>query len=406
MPLPTPFYSRTSQICTSHEWRDWAGFLAAVTYQKSHEFEYFAIRNAAALIDVTPLFKYEISGEDAANLVDRIITRDVSKCKVGQVLYTPWCDESGRMLDDGTVQRFAENRFRITSAQPNLRWFHDCAIGLNVTVEDITERIAALSLQGPNSMAILREVVTEGDITALRFFHLMETKIDDFPAIITRTGYTGDLGYEIWVDYHHAEQLWDVLMREGRAYGITPAGLAAMDIARIEAGLILNDVDYVSANRALIDAQTATPYEAGLGWAVHLRKKRFIGQQALIEEKKHGAAWQMVGLVADWVEIEKSYNRVGLAPQIAGRASREGIPIYRGNKQIGQATSRTFSPILKNYIALATLEAGEATIGKTVEMELTVQYTRLKVPAMITRLPFFDPARKRTNFADTVEITT
>ena len=172
-----------------------------------------------------------------------------------------------------------------------------------------------------------------------------------------------------------------------------------MDIARIEAGLILNDVDYVSANRALIDMQTATPYEAGLGWAVHLRKKHFIGQQALIEEKKRGSAWQLVGLVADWVEIEKNYNRMGLAPQIAGRASREGIPIYQGSKQIGQATSKTFSPILKNYIALATIQTSKAEFGKTVEMELTVQYTRLKVPAIITKLPFFDPARKKANFA-------
>ncbi|MCB0287020.1 MAG: aminomethyltransferase family protein [Calditrichia bacterium] len=401
MPLPTPFHSRTAPLCRSMEWRDWAGYLAAVTYEKSHEFEYFAIRNAAALIDVTPLFKYEISGTDASKLVDRIITRDVSKCKIGQVLYTPWCDEFGRMMDDGTVQRFSEERFRITSAQPNWRWFRDCGFGMNATVTDITEKIATLSLQGPNARAILSEVVTEGDVASLRFFHLLETKVDDVQTVITRTGYTGDLGYEIWVDYHHAERLWDILMAAGRAYGITPAGLAAMDIARVEAGLILNDVDYVSANRALIDAQTATPFEAGLGWAVQLRKKRFVGQRALIDEKKRGPKWQLVGLTADWEVIEKRFNEAGLAPQIAGRASRDGVPVYANGKQVGQATSRTFSPILKKYIALATLETPFAEPGKNLEMELTVQYSRHKIPATVTKLPFFNPERKRLNISGT-----
>ncbi len=395
MPLPTPFHSRTSALCKSQEWRDWSGYFSAITYAPNHELEYYAIRNAAALIDVTPLFKYEIFGKDAAKLVDRIITRDVSKCRIGQVLYTPWCDEAGKMIDDGTVQRFGENRFRITSALLNLRWFQDCGFGMEVTVEDISERVSALSLQGPRSREILMQAVSGADISQLKFFYLTEGKIGDIPAVITRTGYTGDLGYEIWVDYHHAEQLWDVLMRIGRSYGIAPAGLAAMDIARIEAGLLLTDVDYISSKKALNEARKSSPLEAGLGWAVKLRKKRFVGQKALIEEKKRGSKWGFVGLTADWEIIEALYNAVDLAPRVAGRASRDAVPVYSGNKQIGQATSRTFSPILKKYIALATLADKYASPGKTVELEFTVEFTRHRVPAVVTKLPFFNPDRKR-----------
>ncbi len=395
MPQPTPFHSRTSALCKSQEWRDWSGYLSAITYEPNHEFEYFAIRNAAALIDVTPLFKYEVFGKDAARLVDRIITRDVSKCRIGQVLYTPWCDETGKIIDDGTVQRFEENRFRITAALLNLRWFQDCGFGMDVTVENISERVCALSLQGPRSREILMQAVTDADISQLKFFYLTEGKISDIPAVITRTGYTGDLGYEIWIDYHHAEQLWDALMTIGRNYGIVPTGLAAMDIARIEAGLLLTDVDYISSKKALIEARKSSPLEAGLGWAVKLRKKRFVGQKALIEEKKRGSKWGFAGLTANWEKIEALYNAVDLAPQVAGRASRDAVPVYSGNRQIGQATSRAFSPILKKYIALATLNSKYAIPGKVVELEFTVEFVRHRVPAIVTKLPFFNPDRKR-----------
>ncbi len=403
MPQPTPFHSRTFKLCKSQEWRNWSGYLSAVTYEPSHEFEYYAIRNAAALIDVTPLYKYEITGPDAARLMDRIITRDISKCRVGQVIYTPWCDEQGRMLDDGTVQRLAEDRFRVTAAQPNFRWFSDCAYGMNVSISEISERIAALALQGPQSRKILQHVTTRGDVETLRFFHLIEGEIDGMPAIISRTGYTGDLGYEIWIDYHHAEQLWDVLMEGGRGFGIHPTGLAALDIARIEAGLILTDVDYVSSYKALIDSRMSTPFEAGLDWAVHLRKRRFVGQRALIEEKKRGSRWRLCGLAADWEAIEALYAAVDLAPQMAGRASRVGVPVYRGGKQVGQATSSTFSPLLKKYIALATLQSKMAIPGTRVDLEFTVEFVRHRVPATVVKLPFFNPERKRAGVKTAAE---
>ena len=242
MPIPTPFHSRTSRLNKSHEWRNWSGYLAAITYEPNHDYEYYAVRNSAGLFDVTPLFKYSVSGPDAAQLVDRIITRDVSKCKVGQVLYTPWCDDHGKMIDDGTVQRFSEDRFRITAADPNLRWFQDCGYGMDVLVEDVTDELGALALQGPNAYKILKEIVSDADLDNLKFFWLTRAKVDGFPIDITRTGYTGDLGYELWVKNEYAGRLWDVLMEAGERYGLAPAGLAALDVVRVEAGLLLADV--------------------------------------------------------------------------------------------------------------------------------------------------------------------
>lgn len=395
MPIPTPFHSRTSALCKSHEWRNWSGHLAAVTYEPTHEREYYAIRNAAAMIDVTPLYKYEIIGKDAARLVDRIITRDVSKCKIGQVLYTTWCDEAGKMIDDGTVQRFNQNHFRITSTDPNLRWFQDCGFGMDVTVKDISQDVAALALQGPNSRRILKEVAKEANLDKLRFFYLTHTKIAGFSAVITRTGYTGDLGYEIWVEPENAEHLWDVLLKAGKGHGITATGLAAMDIARIEAALLLKEVDYISTQTALIEARKSSPYEAGLDWAVKLDKQAFVGRKALLAEQKRPPKWRFVGLEVNWAEIEKLFAAVDLAPLVAGRASRLAVPVYKNRRQIGQATSSTFSPVLKKFIALASIEAQHARPGTKVNFEITVEFVRQQAEATVVQRPFFNPERKR-----------
>ncbi|MFQ5708015.1 MAG: aminomethyltransferase family protein [bacterium] len=395
MPLATPFHSRTSALCKSHEWRNWSGYLAVSVYEPTHEYEYYAIRNAAALIDVTPLFKYEITGPDAARLVDRIITRDVSKCKVGQVLYTSWCDEAGKMIDDGTVQRLAEDHFRITAADPSLRWFQDCGFGMAVTVEDISAKLAALAVQGPNSRHILEQVVTGADLDNLRFFRLTQAKIDEIPVTVTRTGYTGDLGYELWVAPHQAEHLWDVLVEAGRGYGIAPAGMVALDIARIEAGLLLIEVDYISSQKALIEARKSSPFEAGLAWTVKLDKQDFVGRKALLAEKERGSKWALVGLEISWPDLEQLFGAVDLPPLVAGRASRLPVPIYKNGKQIGQATSRTFSPILKKYIALGTIETQHAEPGAEVDIEITVEFTRQQARATIVHPPFFNPERKR-----------
>jgi aminomethyltransferase len=396
MPIPTPFHSRTSALCESWEWRNWSGYLAAGLYEPSHEREYYAVRQSAALFDVSPLFKYEITGPDAARLVNRIITRDVNKCAVGQVYYTPWCDDAGKVIDDGTVSRLGQNHFRLTAADPNLGWFELCGLGLNATITDVSSELASLALQGPLSRKILKQVVSGVDLDNLRYFRLAEGKFDGRPITITRTGYTGDLGYELWVAPQHAERLWDVLMDKGHGYSLTPAGIIALDIVRVEAGLLLIEVDYISAHKALIEAQKSTPYELGLGWAVALDKGDFVGRKALVAEKKNGSKWALVGLDIDWPALEKLYAAVGLSPRLVGRTSRVAVPVYHKNgKQIGQATSTTFSPILKKYVALATIESQYAALGTQLNMEVTVEYVRKQAPATVVKLPFFEPERKR-----------
>jgi glycine cleavage system T protein (aminomethyltransferase) len=390
----TPFHPRTAALSEGQAWRRWAGYVVASAYELSHDREYHSIRSAAALFDVSPLYKYLITGRDAARLLDRVVTRDVGKAKVGQVLYTPWCDTAGKQLDDGTIAVLAEGTYRMTSADPNLRWLHLNAAGLDVAIEEVSERTAALSLQGPNARAIL-QVAAQRDLAALKYFHLTDATIRGIPVTISRTGYTGDLGYEVWVDAAQALPLWDALIETGTPYGITPAGMLALDVARIEAGLILIEVDYFSSRHALIEAQKSSPFELGLGWTVALGKASFNGKAALVVEKERGPAWQFTGLAVDWESLERLYAEVGLPPRLPTQAWRTSVPVYSGGRQVGYATSGGWSPLLKQYIALAHLESPFAATGTAVEMEITVEHHRKRASARVTKLPFFNPDRKR-----------
>jgi aminomethyltransferase len=395
MPIGTPFHPRTLALCQSMSWRDWAGYFAVSQYEATHEREYNAIRNAAALIDVSPLFKYRISGRDATRLVDRVVTRDVPKMATGQVAYTHWCDGSGKVIDDGTVSRLGPDLYRWTAAEPNLRWIRQNAYGLEVEVEDVTDRLAALALQGPTSRELLKACV-EGDVAGLKYFRVMPARLRGIPVEISRTGYTGDLGYEIWVEAERALPVWDALVEAGRAYDITPTGMLALDVARIEAGLILLDVDYTSAKRALIPSQAYSPYEIGLGRLVNLKKAPYVGQAALRREATHGAARELVGLEVSWDDVERLHDEAGLAPQIPLTASRVSVPVFRDGAQVGRASSTTWSPTLKKLIALATVAREAAAPGTTLQMELTVDHRRREAQATVSRLPFFDPPRKRS----------
>jgi aminomethyltransferase len=390
----TPFHQRTAALSEGQAWRRWAGYVVASAYELSHDREYHAIRSAAALFDVSPLYKYMITGRDAARLLDRVVTRDVGKAKVGQVLYTPWCDAEGKQLDDGTISVLAERTYRMTSADPNLRWLHLNAAGLEVAIAEVSEQTAALSLQGPNARAIL-QIAAQRDLAGLKYFHLTDAKIRGTPVTISRTGYTGDLGYEIWVDAAQALPLWDALIEIGTPYGITPAGMLALDVARIEAGLILIEVDYFSSRHALIEAQKSSPFELGLGWTVALGKASFNGKPALVQEKARGPAWQFTGLAVDWESLERLYAEVGLPPRLPTQAWRTSVPVYSGGRQVGYATSGGWSPLLKQYIALAHLEGTFGTPGTAVEMEITVEHHRKRAAARVTKLPFFNPDRKR-----------
>jgi aminomethyltransferase len=367
----------------------------ASSYELSHEREYHAIRSAAALLDVSPLYKYSIKGRGAVRLLDRVVTRDVARSALGQVLYTCWCDERGKVMDDGTIARLGENEFRMTAADPNLRWLQDNARDLDVRIDDVSDRIAALALQGPTSRALLQELVNV-DLAELRYFRIVSAMLDEAPVTISRTGYTGDLGYEIWMDTSRALSVWDSLIRVGRSYGIVPAGILALDIARIEAGLMLMDVDYVSARKALTGRQTSTPFELDLAWTVSLAKEHFVGRKALAAEDARGPEWQFVGIEVSWDSLERLYAKVGLAPQLPNTVWRMSVPIYeRGGEQIGYATSGGWSPVLKKYIALAHLRSRHAKPGTPVEMEVTVEHQRKRADARVVKKPFFDPERKR-----------
>jgi len=393
LPIGTAFHERTFPLCQSLNYREWSGYYTVSVYEVHHEHEYNAIRNASALIDISPLYKYLISGKDATKLVNRVITRDVNKVAVGQVIYCCWCDEQGKVIDDGTVTRLEENKYRWTAADPSLRWFKQSAISMDVEIEDISEKTAALALQGPTSGKLLKSVA-EADIANLKYFRMTNGKIAGVPVDISRTGYTGDLGYEIWVPWNDAVKVWDAITETGKRFDLHAAGMLALDVARVEAGLLLIEVDYTSSKRALIPTQRYSPFELGFGKMVHLNKDNFIGKAALEKDAKNGVPRQFVGLEIDWTEVEASYEKYGLTPAAPAQASRVAVPVYCGETQVGKATTTTWSPVLKKMIALASIETDHAQLGAKVQMEITIEAIRHKVTARIAKMPFFNPARK------------
>jgi aminomethyltransferase len=397
MPIGSPFHARTAVLCESLNYREWSGYYAVSTYETHHEHEYNAIRQGAAFIDVSPLFKYLVSGRDATRLVDRVITRDMRTVKPGQVIYTTWCDGHGKVIDDGTVTRLEEQRYRWTAADPSLRWFREQARGLDVQIEDISETVAALAVQGPRSGVLLREV-TNPPLADLKYFRVRSTAIAGVPVDISRTGYTGDLGFEIWIPATRAVEVWDALMAAAPRHGGKPAGMLALDVARIEAGLLLIDVDFMSSRKALIEPQKYSPFEMGLGRLVHVDKAPFVGQAALKREARAGHLRQVVGLELDWDAFEAAHEQVGLPPQVPPMASRVAVPVYREGVQVGKATSTTWSPALKKLIALGTLRIDCADEGTHVDFEITVDAVRNRVPARVVKTPFFNPARKMAAF--------
>jgi aminomethyltransferase len=393
VPVGSAFHARTLELCESLNYRDWAGYYAVSAYETHHEHEYNAIRNACALIDISPLYKYRVTGSHASRLVNRIITRDASKMAVGQVYYTPWCDDDGKVIDDGTVTRVSDQVFRWTAADPNLRWFTENASGLDAHIEDISEEVAALALQGPTSARLLREVC-DADLPSLNYFRATSGSIAGVPVDVSRTGYTGDLGYELWMPWNSALHVWDAIVSAGSRFDLHPTGMLALDVARIEAGLLLIDVDFQSSRKALIESQKYSPFELGLGRLVDMKKPAFVGRAALREEMKRGIARMIVGLEVDWTGVEQLYDAVGLPPTAPAAASRVAVPIYSGRTQVGKATSTTWSTTLKKLIALATVDAPHYAIGTKLEMEMTVEAVRHRTSATVVPTPFFNPERK------------
>jgi aminomethyltransferase len=391
----SPFHERVAALCLPQNWRRWAGYITVGSYELGLDREYWAIRDAAALIDVSPLMKYLVEGPDAARLLHRITPRDIHRMAIGQVYYTGWCDDDGKMLDDGTITRLDEQRFRMTAAEPSLRWLAMNAVGMQVKITEQTDQIAALSLQGPKSRAVLNRCC-DTPVDGIKYFRMAQHRIANRPVTISRTGYTGDLGYEIWLDAADALPIWDALMAAGADYGIVPCGILAMDMARVEAGLFMADVDYTSANHAWIEGQKSTPYELGLGWTVNLDKQGyFVGRRALEREHREGPAWKMVGLEVEWEGLEQLYAAAGLPPQIPAMAVRGSLPVLQDGRQVGYASTSSWSPVLKKYIALVHLQRPYYEPGTRVQLEVTVEHHRRHAPATVVALPFYDPEWKR-----------
>jgi aminomethyltransferase len=390
----TPLHSRTAALMQGNQWRRWAGYTVASSYELTHDREYFALRNACIVLDVSPLCKYRITGKDAQRFLNRLVTRDVSKISVGGMLYTPWCDSRGKIIDDGTIAQLGEDHYRLTSAEPNLRWLEDNATGMQVKIEDVAEQIATLSVQGPRSRELLMSL-TDAPLGAMKYYDYVNTKIAGAPVMISRTGYTGDLGFELWVDADKAERVWDAVVTAGHNFALQPAGIWALDVARIEAGLIMLDIDYTPANKAMTDAQASTPLELGLNWAISWKKGNFIGRKALAAEKEHGSTSVLMGLEIDHREYERQHHALGLTVPYPFIAWRAMIPLYCEGDQIGYATSGVWSPTLKKYIALGHMRPRYAEPGRVVTIDLPIDRFRRPFDATVTKLPFFNPARKR-----------
>ncbi|MEQ1891494.1 MAG: aminomethyltransferase family protein [Planctomycetota bacterium] len=396
MPAPTPFHPRTFALNTSLLYKEWAGCYAPKRYDIYLDREYYAVRHQATVMDCSPLYKYELRGKDAAALLARVMVKSFAKFAVGRVGYVCWCDEHGKVLDDGTVTRLSDEHFRITAADPAWAWLNLHARGLAVTLEDTSRTLCALALQGPKSKDILRALIGSA-ADGLKFFKALVTELPEkrVPLTVTRTGYTGDLGYELWVANEHALALWDALMEAGAPHGLLPMGLDALDVSRVEAGFLLGGVDYTSARRAPIERQKSTPYELGFGWMVELERGPFVGRDALRRENTAGPKKKFVGLEIDWDDFERIHELFALPPHLETGTSRDGVPLYRGGRQIGYATSRSWSPLLKRYLALATIDADLAAPGSELEIEVTCEYERHRARATVGKLPFFDPERKK-----------
>jgi aminomethyltransferase len=398
MPIPTPVHASTSTLCTSMRWKDWAGYYAVCSFDTNHDREYFAIRHAAALIDVSPLFKYEITGPDAAKFLARVTVKDITKLKIGQITYCCWCDDDGKVVDDGTITRISDSHFRLTAAEPSLAWFERYKRGYDIAMEDSTTRFAALSLQGPKSRDLLK-AITEGiNFDELKYFYMATGNIAGIDVSVSRTGYTGDLGYEVWIENKgdSAAKVYDTILTKGEPFSVKACGLDAMDVSRIEAGFIMNGVDYFSAHHCIIDARKSSPYELGLGWCVNLDRESFIGQEALKKEKAKGSAYTLVGLDIDWDDIEQEFGKYDLPPEICNKAWRDGRPVYNFSGEfIGKATSGAWSPMLKKNMALASVKTGYAKAGNILKFEITVEYQRKLVRATVVELPYFNPKRKK-----------
>ena len=393
----TPFHARTSAANETGLWSHWAGYLATDRYQMSDKFEYFAIRNAAGVIDTSPLYKYRIYGTDAERYLSGVLARDIRKCRPGQAHYTAWCDDQGWVVEDGVIFRLSADEFLLTAAEPNLAYLQALAGGYAVAIEDVSDEFGALALQGPYAKEILAQLAPE--IEGVGYFHLTPAKIGPTPVTISRTGYTGDLGYEIWVGADDALDVWDRLFDVATPYGVIPVGQTALLMSRIEAGLILIDVDFYSARYAWNDDQRATPHELNMGWMfrdLESDDRAFIGRRAIEREiAEESSRWRTVGIIVDWEAWAQTHNERGLVTPKDHIPEHGGMMLYDDKiERIGYTPSFVYSPILQRHIGIARLRPEHAKVGSKVGLEVTIDHRYEVVDSYVTRLPFYNPPRK------------
>ena len=392
----TPFHPRTSELNETGLWTHWAGYLSAIKYHLSEKLEYFAVRNAAGLFDTSPLYKYRIQGADAATYLSGVLARDIATCRPGRAQYTIWCDDRGFVLEDGVVFCHGEGDYLLTVAEPNQAYLENL-VGLDdVTITDVSDELGALAVQGPNSRRMLAAL--SPDIEDLGYFAHTETKIGDVPVVASRTGFTGDLGYELWVEADRAVELWDLVMEAGAPLGAQPIGETALLMLRIEAGLVLRGAEFSSSRFAWTDAQRSTPFELGLGWllrGIEATDRSFIGKQALIAEQAAGSRWSMVGLMTDWAAWDELHDSSGVLPTKDHTPIQEESVLYDGDhRRVGFVTSAMYSPMVQRHVALARVLPELAEPGTTVYQEVLLNHQLHYVPAHVVELPFYNPAHK------------
>jgi aminomethyltransferase len=393
----TPFHPRTSVLNETSLWRHWAGWVVPEKYQMDEKVEYFAVRNAAGLFDTSPLFKYRIWGADAERYLSGVLARDIRRCRPGWAQYTMWCDDRGFVIEDGVVLRASPDEYFLTSAEPNLAYLRGLTGHLRVEIDDISSRYGLLALQGPHSRSILVGLVPETE--ELKPFQLTSAKIGNAPVIISRTGYTGDLGYEIWVETADAVEVWDQIMEAGAARRLIPFGNLALRMLRIEAGLVLIGVDFESSRFAWTEEQCVSPVELGYGWMFRdlaADDRPFIGRGALLRELSEGTSrWKLAGLVLDWDMFQQAHKHLGLPTAKDHVPVQEAMMVYDdAHHVVGFSSSYMYSPLLQNHICLARLPPDLTAPGSQIELEIMINHRYYPVGATVTKLPFFNPERK------------
>ena len=374
----TPFHPRTAPANLLNRWGPWAGHMTPLCFGDA-AMEHTAIRNAASLYDLCPMIKYRITGPDAADFLNRLTLRNATKLAVGSVHYTAWCDDEGKVLDDGTLFRHAAQDYLLCCQERHLPWLRASALGYDVRVDEQTDIIAALSLQGPCSATVLH--AAGFDVTALQPFRIQRFPFASGEITISRTGFTGDLGYELWLQPALALPLWDHLMTAGAPWGLRPIGTDALNLARIEAGFIIANSDFIPADQALREDRVRSPFELGLAWMIDWDKGHFTGRRALLAERENGSDWALVGL------------------DVPGNVSAQGSILYHGKKrEAGFVTAAAWSPSTKRSLAIAQVQARYRK-GDDLWVEIyalrELQYVKLMLPVTVAQRPFFNPPRKR-----------